>query len=163
MMSARVVVIGVGNPLLGDEGLGIAAVERLGGDRACDVELVDGGTASLDALLDAKEAQRVIVVDAIDGGREPGTLLRLDGRELVGLAGTPELSLHQVGLKENVCLAQLSGFDVDRLVVVGMQPAGIEPCMHLSPAVEKGMGALLSEIRQEIRRVGHDTHKQEAD
>ena len=161
-MAAKVAVIGVGNPLLGDEGLGIAAVERLRVQELPEnVELVDAGTGSLDALIDARNAEQVIVVDAIDAGAEPGTLLRLGGEELRASQGVPLLSLHQLSLRESLCLAELSGFQPDRLVVMGMQPARVEPSTSLSRAVEKRMDDLLSQIRQEIGRASDGTHGEE--
>ena len=163
-MSAKVVLIGVGNPLLGDEGLGIAAIDRLREqDLPESVGLVDGGTNSLDALIDAREAERVIIVDAVDGGAEPGTLFRLDGEQLLASEGVPLLSLHQLNLKESLCLAELAGFNRDSLVVLGMQPAVMKPSMCLSDIVEKRMDTFLSEIKKEIRRVSDDTYGQETD
>jgi hydrogenase maturation protease len=162
-MPGKVVVIGVGNPLLGDEGLGIASVERLREEHLPkDVELVEAGTGSLDALVDAKDAERVVIVDAIDAGREPGTLYRLDARDLLDSDRSPCLSLHELGLRESLCLAELEGFRRERLVVVGMQPATVRPSMVLSPIVERRMDALLSAVRQEIRRAGNGTYEQEA-
>ncbi|MCX7704344.1 MAG: hydrogenase maturation protease [Planctomycetota bacterium] len=156
-MTAKVVVIGVGNILLGDEGLGIVAVRRLEEELpeelSGEVEIVDGGTDSLDALIDSKEAEQVIVVDAIDGGKEPGTVISLDGEELLKTESVPLLSLHQLSLKESVCLAELTGFDRKKLLVVGMQPASIAPSENLSPVVNEKMELLVSRIKEEIQEV----------
>ena len=153
-MAAKVVVIGVGNPLLGDEGLGIAAVERLKKrPLPRTVEVVDAGTDSLDALLDAKDAERVIIVDAVDAAREPGTLIRLSADDLFRSESEPLLSLHQLSLKESLCLAELTGFDRRKLLVIGMQPEKVEPSMSLSDAVEERMDSLICEIEKEIRGI----------
>ncbi len=160
---ARVVVIGVGNPLLGDEGVGVTAVERLREQGVPEeVEIVDAGTDSLDALLDATDAERVIIVDAVDAGGEAGTLYRFDAAKLMEAETLrPLLSLHQMTLKESVALAELSGFDRRRLVVVGVQPALVGPRMGLSDAVAERFDALLDMIRDEIRRVGRDKDREE--
>jgi hydrogenase maturation protease len=161
---SKIVVIGVGNPLLGDEGLGIAVVKRLKDEKLpVEAELVDGGTDSLDALIDSKDSKCVIVVDAIDGGVEPGTLIRLTGDELLKTNSLPLISLHQLGLKESLCLAELSGFDRKKLSVIGMQPASLAPSEELSAVVKEKMDELINWIKEEIRRALDDTHEQKAD
>jgi len=153
-MAAKVVVIGVGNPLLGDEGLGIAAVERLKKrPLPRTVEVVDAGTDSLDALLDAKDAERVIIVDAVDANAEPGALIRLNADDLFRSESEPLLSLHQLSLKESLCLAELTGFDRNRLTIIGMQPEKVEPSMSLSDTVKERMDSLIREIEKEIRGI----------
>jgi len=161
-MMKRVVVVCLGNPLMGDDGIGQAVYERLRGCLPDFVELVEAGCDSLDALLDAKNAERVILVDAIDADKEPGTLFRFDA-ETIRKTALPRthLSLHELSLKECLALAELSGFDGDKLVVVGMQPAVVEPRMRLSDAVAEKLPDLIDLIKQEIRRVCDDKNAEE--
>ena len=156
-MMKRVVVVCLGNPLMGDDGIGQAVYEHLCGRLPDFVELVEAGCDSLDALLDARDAERVILVDAIDAEEEPGTLFRFDA-ETIRKTAMPRmhLSLHELSLKECLALAELSGFEGDKLVVVGMQPAVVEPRMRLSDTVAEKLPDLIDLIEQEIRRVCDD-------
>ena len=80
----RTLVIGLGNPLMGDDGIGLAALEQLGGSRQLPggVELVDGGTWGMNLLPLIEDADRVVFLDAIDAGHSPGALIELEREQL---------------------------------------------------------------------------------
>lgn len=153
MVSApRYLVLGLGNRLQRDEALGALVVERLaddpgalGGVRdAGSVELVDGGTVGLGLLPLLTGLDGLVIVDAIDGGRPPGTVLDLDGTVLGRHDGA--LSVHDLGARE--LLGALVALDAlpRRVRVVGIQPAAIELGLDLSPEVETAMPALLGAV-----------------
>ena len=161
---ARVVVVGVGNPLMGDDGVGQAVLQRLKGRLPEWVELVDAGCDSLDALLDAKDADLVVLVDAIDAQKPAGTLYRFSAETIRNSAiPSNRISLHQLSLKECLALAELSGFDPEKLVVVGVQPAVVEPRMRLSDTVAEKLPDLINLVEQEIRRICDDKNREKAE
>lgn len=151
-------IIGVGNPLMGDDGLGIVAAERLAAlDWPPGVEVLDGGTGGL-TLLDLFSAARaLILLDAVAMGAEPGTLRRFTAEELARLpAEAPGLSLHGGGLAEVLALARELG-SLPPLVLFGVEPARVEPGIGLSLPVAAAVEALLAAVRAEVARpCSHD-------
>jgi hydrogenase maturation protease len=128
------VVIGLGNVVLSDDGLGVHLVRRLRDRYRLEdrVELVEGGTAGLLLLPHLADASRVIIVDAIDTGAPVGTLVRLAGEDswrAFGLHLTP----HDVGLRDLLGAARLSEVWPSQLVLHGAQPATTEIGTELSP------------------------------
>ena len=93
------VVIGLGNVVLSDDGLGVYAAQRLRdrGELADDVEVIEGGTAGLLLLPHLADARRALVIDAIDTGAPAGTLVRLDG-EAWASAFEVRMTPHDIGL-----------------------------------------------------------------
>ena len=106
----RTLVLGLGNVLLQDEGVGVHVVERLRAEYAFpdDVIVLDGGTLGLDLLGRVEDSDRVVVVDAVKAGKTPGDLVRLVNAEIPAFLGT-KVSPHQIGLQDLLGLAQLRG------------------------------------------------------
>lgn len=147
-------MVGVGNILLGDEGLGVRAVERLK-EKALpeNVELFDGGT-SLHQLLPAFEGfDKLVIVDAVRAGQEPGAIYRFTLEELE--AGKNKeisfmLSLHELDVPQAIALERLVTKLPEEIVFLGMEPGKIEETMELSETVKKKMNQLLSAIEKEL-------------
>jgi len=134
------VVVGLGNPLMGDDGLGLAALDRLRrrGGLPSAVELADGGTWGMRLLPLLEDADAAILLDAIDDGRRPGSLIVLERDVVPGRLGH-KLSAHQVDLAEIFALMALRGTVPRRLAAIGLQPACIELGAPLSWSVERGL------------------------
>jgi hydrogenase maturation protease len=132
----RTVVIGLGNPIMGDDGLGIAALERLRVDWSlpATVVLVDGGTWGMSLLPDIEDAERLLLLDAIDVGAEPGTLLVLEREQIPRYLAT-KISPHEVDLRDVLALAELRGTLPRETVAVGLQPASVELSSELTDTV----------------------------
>ncbi len=150
------VVIGVGSPLMGDDGLGLAA---LAGLRAAvrwapPVEYVDGGTWGMNLLPAIESADRLIMLDAIDTGAAPGALTVLEHDELPGFFAT-KLSPHQIDLKEVIAAAQLRGTLPVDTVALGLQPDRVELRSDLSPAVRERLPSLVEAACDRLQRWGH--------
>lgn len=145
-------IIGVGNPLLADDGLGIVAAERLAAlDWPEGVEVLDGGTGGLTLLDLFCGARGVILLDAVAMGAAPGTLRRFSAEELTDLpVESPGLSLHGGGLAEVLALARELG-SLPPLVLFGVQPARVELGVGLSPAVAAALEKLLVRVGEEVR------------
>ena len=152
----RTVVLGVGNPLMGDDGLGIAAVEALRRDYsfAEGVELVDGGTWGMNLLPVIETAERLLILDAINAGLEPGVLVRLSRDELPRLLAH-KMSPHQIDLKEVLALAELRGNLPAEALALGLQPAVIEMDDRLSPGLAAGLPHLVEGAVACLREWGH--------
>lgn len=152
---ARIVVIGLGNPLLADDGVGLAALARLRERWSLpdEVELVDGGTWGMMLLPAVEDAQRLILLDAIDVGREPGETVVLERDELpLFLDG--KISTHQIGIREVLALASLRGTLPEETVAVGLQPVELATETALSARALAGLDGVVSLAVQRLRAWG---------
>lgn len=151
----EVLVIGLGNPIMGDDGLGVAALERLrrGWSLPESVRLVDGGTWGMNLLPLIEEAERVLFLDAIDAGRPVGAPVLLEREELPRFFGL-KLSPHQIDLREVLALAELRGTLPSDLVAIGLQPGRLEMASALSSEVESRLNDLLTAVVERLERWG---------
>ena len=152
----RLLVLGLGNVLCGDDGLGVAAVARLGErfEIAPEVRVADGGTLGLALLGLFDGVEDALLVDAILADAPPGSLVRLEG-EAVAPAARERLSVHQVGVSDLLDALRLLGSLPRRLALVGLVPERIELGMQRSDAVNRGLPTLVEALAREIRERGH--------
>ncbi|MFN8571067.1 MAG: HyaD/HybD family hydrogenase maturation endopeptidase [Gemmatimonadaceae bacterium] len=145
-MSGRTVVLGLGNPLMGDDGFGLYAMSHLQDDwfTPSSVEFVDGGTWGLSLLPVVDGAERLLVLDAIDLGRDPGTVIELRGHEIPAFLERTKLSPHQVDLRDVLALCEWRGTLPANVAVVGVQPERVELSSDLSPKIESALGAVVA-------------------
>ena len=132
-------ILGIGNPLRGDDGVGTAVISTLQHmPLSPNVELVDGGTAGLEIVLLLQKYQRVVVVDAADMGLLPGEWRRFGGDTAVLTTNTDKLNgtLHNAGFAEALALAEALDVLPDELVVFGVQPQRVDWVEGLSEEVE---------------------------
>lgn len=150
-----ILVLGVGNILLRDEGVGVRAVEALLARHVLPegVEAIDGGTAGIDLLDLIAGRDHVILVDAVRGGRAPGGLVRLAGDEIPALSRA-RLSPHQLGLPEVLATLRLLGEAPGGLTLLGMEPADLDGGLDLSPEIAARLGDLVAMIVAELARLG---------
>ena len=155
-VATELLILGLGNVLCGDDGIGCAAVAALRRAYAAaeGVEVVDGGTLGLSLLPHLTAARRAILVDAVSADAPPGTLLRLIGSE-VPPAVQGRLSPHQVGVADLLQGAELLGECPSTLVLLGLVPAGIELGIGLSPAVRAALPHLIESVVTEAARLGY--------
>jgi hydrogenase maturation protease len=151
----KILVLGIGNVVMSDDGVGVRAVQRLAaGYRFPEsVELLDGGTLGLDLLPRLEGVERLLVIDAIDAGKAPGTLLRLAGEE-VPMTLQTKLSPHQMGLKDLLAVASLQGASPAEMTLLGVQPERIELGLELSPGVAAALDSLVQNVLLELKRWG---------
>lgn len=149
--SPRVLVLGLGNPLLGDDGAGLELLARVeaAGPWPSNVRLVDGGTWGMSLLPDVLDAERLLVLDAVRTGREPGAVVRGEDDAVPRWYARPA-SPHQVDLHEVLAAAELLDGMPSHLVVVGVEPA-ITDVLHLGLAAE--VAASLDVAAREAVRV----------
>jgi hydrogenase maturation protease len=150
-----ILVLGIGNLVMSDDGIGVRVIQKLA---ACfrfpdGVVLLDGGTLGLDLLPRLEGVERLIVVDAVDIGKSPGTLARLSGDDVPIVLET-KVSPHQMGLRDLLAVAMLQGFVPVEMVLWGVQPERIEMGVELSPAVAGALAALVKNVLLELDRWG---------
>ncbi|PZX13358.1 HyaD/HybD family hydrogenase maturation endopeptidase [Celeribacter halophilus] len=161
-MTARVLVLGIGNVLWADEGFGVRCVERLAQTYAFgpDVRLLDGGTQGLYLLPFLEEVDTLLVFDAVDYGLAPGTLKIVEDDEVPAYMGAKKMSLHQTGFQDVIATAQLMGYCPEKLILIGCQPEELEDyggglrevvSAQITPAIEIAV--------EKLRGLGVDVQK----
>ncbi len=140
--SGATVVLGMGNLIHSDDGVGVHAVQRLQTDRRvpANVLLLDGGTLGLALLNRVSGVRCLLVIDAVDTGSPAGTRVRMEGKELRGMPGSG--SVHQLGFADLLAALSITGQEPEELVVLGVQPASTDVGALLSPPV----AAILDEV-----------------
>ena len=145
----RVVVIGVGNLLLKDEGIGIhiaKALQEINLPR--DVKIIDAGTAP-DLIAYTEAGDKLIIIDAANAGGEPGTIYRLLPRDLSEETGAV-ISAHELGVAPNLRLLSLTGNEPGEIVIIGIEPKEIDWGTELSPELQQKVPQIVSVILKEI-------------
>jgi len=148
-----ILVVGLGNELLGDDGVGIHVLRELG--KRCvpaNVKLVEAGTAVDTLWDDLIAADRVIVVDAVETGGEPGAVYRYPYAECPE-SRAMSLSGHEVGLYEKLVQLELTGHELPEIVILGVEAERIELSTSLSPKLEARLPAVTDLVIDEISRL----------
>ena len=151
-----VLVLGLGNVLLGDDGLGAAAVARVVRNYRipAGVSLEDGGTLGLSLLGLLAESDRVILVDAVRTGSPPGTLVRIDGEDVMD-AVRERLSSHQVGVADLLDAARLIDCYPATVTLLGLVPEAIDLSVVRSGSVEVKLDELVEAVVREVQSLGY--------
>ena len=152
----KLLILGLGNVLCGDDGLGVAAVERLRDEYELgeQVEAVDGGTLGLGLLSHVSAADDLLLADAIHADAPPGSLVRLDGDD-VGPAVRDRLSVHQIGVADLLDSLRLLDAYPERVVLLGLVPVTLELAYGLSEPVAAHLPQLVSGLATEARALGY--------
>jgi hydrogenase maturation protease len=154
-MAIKISLIGLGNLLLRDEGVGVHAVEALKKkyDFPEEVRLLDGGTLGLDLLHMIEGMDRVLFVDAVDLKEKAGTITVIEGEGLPSLL-EPKLSLHHVGLADLLLASSFLGTRPAEIALVGIQPETLEIGLELSPTIQERFDKLLETVLEKLREWG---------
>lgn len=152
----RTVVLGLGNPLMGDDGLGLAALTRLREEYEIPemVFLVDGGTWGMNLLPLVESAEDLVLVDAINTNEVPGSVIRLERDELPRYFAH-KLSPHQIDLREVLALAEWRQTLPRDLVALGIQPLAVEMGEGLSLPVMNALDELVELVVEHLETRGH--------
>ena len=136
----RRVVLGLGNILNNDEGLGVRALELLGTQPGLPIgfELLDGGVLGLNLLMIVEECSHLLILYAVDAGKPPGTLVELRKEEIPLYTGV-KLSQHQVTFQEVLGLAAMRGHLPENLHLLGIQPMDVSIGLELSNEVQAAL------------------------
>jgi hydrogenase maturation protease len=151
-----VLVLGMGNILLEDEGLGIRALEVLQQRYQIPdgVELLDGGTTGMGLLDEISRREHLLVLDAVQTGDPPGTLVEMRNDEVpvyFGMRVTP----HQLGLSDVLATLELTGEQPSGVTVLGLVPESLEMSLELSERIEAELEALVDAAVAELTALGY--------
>jgi len=147
---SSILILGVGNILLSDEGVGVRVIEAMREMKLPNnVELLDGGTASLDLLESLANRDKVIVVDAVIAGNEVGTLYRFTPGDIT-IQGQNPVSVHEIGLLETLTIAGYLGCAPREVIIYGIEPKetglGLELSSEVAGIVPKVVELVLGEV-----------------
>ncbi|MGB9699520.1 MAG: HyaD/HybD family hydrogenase maturation endopeptidase [Thermodesulfobacteriota bacterium] len=148
----RIAIIGLGNLLLSDEGIGVHVVSELQKEYDLPEELsvIDGGTLGLDLLPIIEGKEKIIFIDATDLQKEPGTIAIIEDENLPSFLA-PKLSLHHVGLADLLFASTFQGNRPAKVILMGIQPAKLEVGLSLSETLTKKMPEFLEVIIKKLR------------
>ncbi|HIE50368.1 MAG TPA: hydrogenase maturation protease [Armatimonadetes bacterium] len=156
MESQRVVVLGVGNLLLRDEGIGVHLARALQAEPLPKgVEVIDGGTAAWEALDFVRATDWLIILDAVRGGGAPGTVYRFRPEDVL-LREPPMFSLHQLDLWQALQMAELLGRRPREVRILGIEPKEIGWGLDLSEELQRRWPLILERVREEIEQAQAD-------
>jgi hydrogenase maturation protease len=150
------IVVGLGNPLMADEGIGTVLVDELaklardGKLPSEQVEYYDGGCGGMYLLHIIAERQKVILIDCCLMGTEPGTIRRFTPDDVASVKQMAHLSLHEVDILKVIELAKEIGQCPDEIVIFGIEPVAIKQQMHLNELLEVRLNDYISMIQKEI-------------
>ena len=156
-------VLGLGNPLMGDDGFGLAALAALQEDWHFDPAptFEDGGTWGMNLLPAIEDADRLLLLDAVALGAPPGTPVMLERHELPRFFSI-KVSPHQVDLREVLALAELRDTLPPDTIVLGVQPDRVELSTDLSDVVRRALPAVVEAAAHQLHAWGHTAQRVEA-
>ena len=146
----QILILGIGNVLLKDEGVGIRVAEKMKQmSLPADVEVIDGGVGGLNLQYCVEGRKKVIVVDAVKAGAPPGTLFRFTDKDLAAKKGVMR-SAHGIDFSDVVSIVNFLGTRPDEIVFIGIEPESLDAGMELSPNIEKMVPVLINLVMKEI-------------
>jgi hydrogenase maturation protease len=144
------IILGLGNPLFQDEGLGIHIIHQLMREPIKErAELIDGGTDGLTLLGVVEDAEQLLVIDAVDGGYPPGTIKMMSNNDIPQLCNT-YISEHQLGFQEVLALARLRGNLPSQMVLIGVQPQSLDWGTELTEPVTSSLPRIREMVYEQI-------------
>ncbi|SDH94485.1 HyaD/HybD family hydrogenase maturation endopeptidase [Desulfosporosinus hippei] len=156
MQSPKIMVMGVGNILLSDEGLGVRFLDVFAKDKLPDnVELLEGGTAGLELVHLIQDVDFLIIIDAFNANAEPGALFRFQPGDLQVIPEQYEVSFHQIGIVEVLTLANVLGH-APQTLIFGIQPKSLEWGLEISADIEALFPRLKELVLKEIDSISYE-------
>ena len=157
LQQAPVLILGLGNILIEDEGVGIAAIEHLQRNYQFpdEVELVDGGTSGMALLDDIRHREKLIVLDAVRTGAPAGTLVILKDENVPAFFRS-KISPHQTALADVLAALTLTGDKTSDITVIGIVPDSLKTRIGLSDIVTSHFKAMIDSVIDELESDGYN-------
>lgn len=161
---ADVTILGVGNVILTDEGFGVRAAEYLDHHYTFpdNVQIVDGGTLGIELTQYVTGTNKLLVIDSINGGAEPGTVFRFHNDAIMEHF-QDKLSAHEVGIQDVLALLTVTGHKIPEVIVIGAQPFDLEAGVGLSDGMQALLPQIVEQILKDLRDWGIEAQRKETD
>lgn len=147
----KITILGIGNTLFSDEGVGIHLLPIL--ENALkdyeNIEIIEGLTDGMRLLGPVEDAENLIIIDAINAGKEGGTIIALEGEEIPAYFGV-KMSIHQLGFQEVLFAAKMRERYPKQIMMFGMQPTSLELGVGLTDTNRKKLGDLLKAVINQV-------------
>ena len=159
---ADVTILGVGNVILTDEGFGVRAAEYLDHHYTFpdNVQIVDGGTLGIELTQYVTGTNKLLVIDSINGGAEPGTVCRFHNDAIMEHF-QDKLSAHEVGIQDVLALLTVTGHKIPEVIVIGAQPFDLEAGVGLSDGMQALLPQIVEQILKDLRDWGIEAQRKE--
>jgi hydrogenase maturation protease len=152
-MEKRTAIVGIGNILMSDDGVGVFAVRELQKRYTFpeSVKLIDGGTKSLELLPYIEGMERVLFIDAVDFNKHPGYIGELSGEKISEYFST-KLSVHQIALPDLIGVGRLTGMLTEELHLVGIQPLSVNTGYGLTEPIRARVDRLIEKVIEKLKQ-----------
>ena len=145
-----ILILGIGNILLKDEGVGVHVVNKLKEMPLPDnVEVLDGGTAGLDLTDFIANRKKVIVIDAVKAGEKPGTIYRLTEKNL-NIKPKAIMSFHEIDFLDALHMSEVMGDKPKETIVIGIEPKDMSDGIELSPEIKERIPRIIELVMKEL-------------
>ena len=154
-MSKKIAVVGIGNILMGDEGIGVVVVNLLEKKKYTEeIDFIDAGTSFFYVAPSLKNYDKVVIIDTVCEGKAPGTVYRFEMNDIEKTENNGMLSLHDLGVMQSIKLEKLVGGFPEDVVFFGIEPKSIALSMELSDEIQEKVEEIIDKIINELREEG---------
>ena len=156
----KIIVLGIGNTLISDDGVGVHIVNKLKQEYTFpdNVTLIDGGTKGLDLLPFIEGSDRLLIIDAANFKKEPGTIDTVIGDKIPAFL-SQKLSVHQIGLPDMLFAAKLMDISPKEMCLIGIQPKSMETSTEMSEEIKAKFDDLYTKVLDKLMEWGVDPVK----
>jgi len=146
---SKALVLGVGNTLRGDDGVGVRVVEELKKENL-KAKVMNGANLGFSLLDIIRDHQKVVIVDAVDMGQPAGCIGSFQGEKLLSLLEDRKFSLHEMGILEVLKVGYQLQEDLSKVILIGVQPRSLDSIEKLSPEVENKISEVIAWVKKEV-------------
>lgn len=152
MKMKPILILGLGNFLLKDEGIGVHIAQRMMNmSLPAEVEVIDGGTLGMKLVYYIENRTKVIVIDAVLTDDQPGTIYRFTGNDLLEGNECQLFSAHDINFTHVLKNAEMFGNKPKEVVFIGIKPKDISPGIELTPLIESQIPRIIELVLKEIK------------
>ncbi|HIJ59830.1 MAG TPA: HyaD/HybD family hydrogenase maturation endopeptidase [Nitrospirae bacterium] len=152
----KTLLVGLGNILMGDEGIGVHVINDIKQRYSFEppLEILDGGTLGLDLLHFFEEKDDVVIVDAVNFKREPGYIDILRDDEIPSKINA-KLTVHHIGLSDILSALKILGKTPKKITLIGIQPEILDMTLDMTSVVKERFNELIELVINELKEIGH--------